>query len=327
MIEVTALTKKYQNITAVADISFKVNQGETLGLIGTSGCGKTTTLKMLNRLIEPTSGSIVINGEDIRQRHPVKLRQGIGYVIQNTGLFPHYTVAENVAVVPHLLGWKPKKINQRISDLLELVGLSTRQFAQRYPHELSGGQQQRVGIARALAADPPIILLDEPFGALDQITRRQIQQEFKQLESLLHKTVVLVTHDIFEAVTLCDRLCLMDQGKVQQLGTPKDLIFKPQSEFVRHFFQGNQFQLELLVTSLQEILPWLPQRDSLKNNLPSYSSEQNIWEVLETFESSSGSSPFMEIVLPNSNQRYFVTCEEILRGFYQFKNNLVPSNI
>ncbi|MEM8779253.1 MAG: ABC transporter ATP-binding protein [Cyanobacteria bacterium P01_G01_bin.49] len=322
MIEVTELTKKYDNTTAVADISFRVDQGETLGLIGTSGCGKTTTLKMLNRLIEPTSGNILMNGEDIRQRHPVKLRQGIGYVIQNTGLFPHYTVAENIAVVPRLLGWKKKKINQRTHELLDLVGLSPRQFSPRYPHELSGGQQQRVGIARALAADPPIILLDEPFGALDQITRRQIQGEFKQLESLLHKTVVLVTHDIFEAVTLCDRLCLMDKGKVQQLGTPKELIFHPKTEFVRSFFQGNQFQLELLVTSLQEILPWLPRRDTIENNLPTYSSHQSLWDVLETFEGSFAKSPYMKISASDQDEIWVATCEEILTAFYQFKNNL-----
>ena len=322
MIEVTSLTKKYQAITAVADISFRVNQGETLGLIGPSGCGKTTTLKMLNRLIEPTSGSITINGRNISKTSPVKLRQGMGYVIQNTGLFPHYTVAENISVVPQLLGWKKKKIQHRTAELLELVGLSSKEFAQRYPHELSGGQQQRVGLARALAADPPIILLDEPFGALDQITRRQLQQEFKQLESLLKKTIVLVTHDIFEAVVLCDYLFLMERGKRQQLGTPKELIFQPKNEFVRRFFRGNQFQLELLVTTLQEILSWLPQRDTIEEEIPTYSSKQNLWQVIESFEESSEQFSFLKIISEEDKQVCLTTCEEILTGFYQFKRSL-----
>lgn len=234
-IETIALTKKYPGVTAVDRVSFSIAPGETFGLIGTSGCGKTTTLKMLNRLIEPTSGKIFIEGEDIRQSKPEKLRQGIGYVIQNTGLFPHYTVAENVAVVPRLQQWKEKRIGDRTAKLLKLVGLPPEQFTRRYPRELSGGQQQRVGLARALAADPPIVLLDEPFGALDRITRSQIQQEFKQLESLLNKTMVLVTHDVMEAVTLCDRLCLMDRGKVEQIGTPKQLLFQPHNAFVRNF--------------------------------------------------------------------------------------------
>ena len=175
MIEAIELTKKYQGLPAVNRISFEVAEGETLGLVGTSGCGKSTTLKMLNRLIEPTSGRVVIAGEDARQIQPEKLRRGMGYAIQNTGLFPHYTVAENVTVVPRLLQWPEKRIAFRCEELLAMVGLPPEKFASRYPHELSGGQQQRVGLARALAADPPIILLDEPFGALDRITRRQIQ--------------------------------------------------------------------------------------------------------------------------------------------------------
>ncbi len=257
MIEVRALTKRYQRVAAVQEVSFQVAEGETLGLIGTSGCGKTTTLKMLNRLIEPTSGQILIGGQDICQRQPDKLRRSIGYVIQNTGLFPHYTVADNIAVVPRLLKWREKRIAQRTHELLELVGLPAGQFARRYPHELSGGQQQRVGLARALAADPPIVLLDEPFGALDRITRNQIQEEFKRWESLLHKTMVLVSHDIFEAVKLCDRLCLMDGGKIQQLATPRELIFEPRNNFVSDFFQANRFQLELQPTFRRFLLEFI----------------------------------------------------------------------
>ena len=321
MIEVIALTKRYKGVSAVEEVSFQVAEGETLGLIGTSGCGKTTTLKMLNRLIEPTSGRIVIGGQDIRQRQPDKLRQGIGYVIQNTGLFPHYTVADNIAVVPRLLKWKEKRIAQRTQELLELVGLPADQFARRYPRELSGGQQQRVGLARALAADPPIVLLDEPFGALDRITRSQIQEEFKRLETLLHKTMVLVSHDIFEAVKLCDRLCLMDRGKIQQLGTPKELIFEPQTDFVRDFFQANRFQLELQVTRLQDLLPWLQPQEVQRVRVKAYQANQSLLEVLEDMEASSLSSSFVKIVRPDGST-LTTNCEDLLAGFYQFKESL-----
>ena len=321
MIEVTALTKRYKRVSAVEEISFQVAEGETLGLIGTSGCGKTTTLKMLNRLIEPTSGRIVIGGQDIRQCQPDKLRQGIGYVIQNTGLFPHYTVADNIAVVPRLLKWKEKRIAQRTHELLELVGLPADQFARRYPRELSGGQQQRVGLARALAADPPIVLLDEPFGALDRITRSQIQEEFKRLETLLHKTMVLVSHDIFEAVKLCDRLCLMDRGKIQQLASPRELIFEPKTDFVRDFFQANRFQLELQVTGLQDLLPWLQPREVQRVRVKTYQANQSLLEVLEDMEASSLSSSLVKIVLPDGST-LTTNCEDLLAGFYRFKDYL-----
>ncbi len=321
MIEAIGLTKRYKGVTAVEAISFQVAEGETLGLIGTSGCGKTTTLKMLNRLIEPTSGSILLGGQDIRQPPPEKLRQGIGYVIQNIGLFPHYTVAENIAVVPRLLRWKERRIAGRTAELLEMVGLPPGKFARRYPRSLSGGQQQRVGLARALAANPPVVLLDEPFGALDQITRHQIQQEFKRLETLLHKTMVLVTHDVFEAITLCDRLCLMDRGTLQQLGTPKELIFAPKNDFVRNFFQANRFQLELQVTRLQDLLPWLSQREARESQVKAYQTSQSLLEVLEDVEASSLKDSSIEIVHPESQVRQMTNCEELLLAFYQFKRD------
>ena len=321
MIEAIGLTKRYNGVTAVEAISFQVAEGETLGLIGTSGCGKTTTLKMLNRLIEPTSGCILIGGQDIRQSPPEKLRQGIGYVIQNIGLFPHYTVAENIAVVPRLLRWKERRIAGRTAELLEMVGLPPGKFARRYPRSLSGGQQQRVGLARALAANPPVVLLDEPFGALDQITRHQLQQEFQRLETLLHKTMVLVTHDVFEAITLCDRLCLMDRGTLQQLGTPKELIFAPKNDFVRNFFQANRFQLELQVTRLQDLLPWLPQREARESQVKAYQTSQSLLEVLEDVEAASLKDSSIEIVHPESNACQMSNCEDLLLAFYQFKRD------
>ena len=325
MIEALELTKKYQGLTAVNRVSFVVAEGETLGLIGTSGCGKSTTLKMLNRLIEPTSGRVVIAGEDTRKLPPEKLRRRMGYAIQNTGLFPHYTVAENVAVVPRLLQWKEKRIARRSEELLAMVGLPPGKFASRYPHELSGGQQQRVGLARALAAEPPIVLLDEPFGALDRITRRQIQQEFKQLESLLRKTVVLVTHDIFEAVTLCDRLCVMDRGRVQQIGTPKELIFRPANDFVRDLFAAERFQLELYVTRLQDVLPWVSPQPPSRAPSKTYRENQHLLTVLEEIEESSLKSSLVQICDRLGQPLLTTNCQDLLAGFYQFKDALISS--
>lgn len=322
MLEAIELTKQYPGFLAVDHLSFKVAEGETLGLVGTSGCGKSTTLKMLNRLIEPTSGRVVIAGEDARQVQPDQLRRRIGYAIQNTGLFPHYTVADNVAVVPRLLRWKERRITQRSEELLSLVGLPPDQFASRYPHELSGGQQQRVGLARALAADPPIILLDEPFGALDRITRHQIQQEFKQLESLLRKTVVLVTHDIFEAVMLCDRLCVMDRGIVQQIGTPKALVFQPENDFVRDLFQADRFQLELYVTRLQDLIPWLSPQPTETAPAKSYPQTQHLLTVLEEMEASSLKSSRVQIGDRPGQSIITTDCQDLLTGFYQFKTSL-----
>ncbi|MDY7013187.1 MAG: ATP-binding cassette domain-containing protein [Cyanobacteriota bacterium] len=317
MIETIALSKRYNGTVAVNEVSFQVAEGETLGLIGTSGCGKTTTLKMLNRLIEPSSGRILVAGEEVRSVPPENLRRGMGYVIQNTGLFPHFTIADNVAVVPRLLKWKEKRIAARTGELLELVGLPPERFRDRYPRELSGGQRQRVGLARALAADPPIILLDEPFGALDQITRRQIQQEFKRLESLLHKTMVLVTHDIFEAVELCDRLCLMDEGNIQQLGTPEELIFNPKNNFVRDFLGVNRFQLELQVTRLGELRPWLQPSEVNGVRVKTYEEESSLLQVLEEVEESGCIG-----IRDRQGKTFLTPGEALLSAFYSFKESV-----
>ncbi len=253
MLEVIALNKQFEETHAVKDVSFKVPKGEVLVLLGTSGCGKTTTLKMINRLVEKTSGTIKINGRNVDETSPYELRRDIGYVIQETGLFPHYSVEQNIAVVPELLRWPEPKIKNRVRELLELIGLGEG-VINKMPHELSGGQRQRVGLARALAADPSLILLDEPLGALDPITRKEMQDEFLKLEGALNKAMVLVTHDVNEAVKLGNQICLMDNGRVQQIGKPSELIFDPKNEFVKKFFDQNRLELELSIVSLAELM-------------------------------------------------------------------------
>ncbi|MBD2432095.1 MULTISPECIES: ATP-binding cassette domain-containing protein [Fischerella] len=208
----------------VSNLNFSISQGEALVLLGRSGSGKTTTMKLINRLFTPTQGEVLFNGIPTTQWDEIKLRRKIGYVIQETGLFPHFTVERNVGLVPSLEGWKPKQIKRRVSELLQLVGLEPEKFAHRYPHELSGGQRQRIGVARALAADPPVLLMDEPFGALDPITRLELQQEFKRLQQELGKTVVFVTHDIQEAFVLASRIGLMHGGELVVLETPAEFM-------------------------------------------------------------------------------------------------------
>jgi len=256
MLEVKALTKRFDDKAAVKDVSFTVNKGEVLVLLGTSGCGKTTTLKMINRLVEKSSGQVFINGQSIDDKDPNDLRQGIGYVIQETGLFPHLTVGENIAVVPNLLRWPKHKIEKRVNELTELIGLG-QDIKDKSPNELSGGQQQRVGLARALAANPSLILLDEPFGALDPITRKEMQKEFIQLEGAINKAMVMVTHDVNEAFLLADKICLMHDGVVQQIGKPIELLFRPANPFVKSFFINHKIELELSIFTLENLIPYL----------------------------------------------------------------------
>jgi osmoprotectant transport system ATP-binding protein len=221
-VEFRQVSLRLQQRWLVDDLNFCLHQGETLVLLGRSGCGKTTTLRLINHLLTPTSGQVFVQGRATQQWHPIQLRRQIGYVIQEVGLFPHFTVAQNVSLVPTLERWPASQIRQRVESLLSLVGLAPDQFSDRYPHQLSGGQRQRVGVARALAADPPLLLMDEPFGALDPITRLELQQEFRHLQQQLGKTVVFVTHDIQEAFKLGSRIGLMQAGKLVELATPED---------------------------------------------------------------------------------------------------------
>jgi osmoprotectant transport system ATP-binding protein len=236
MISFENVTKKYEDGTyAVKDLNLHINEGEFFVLIGPSGSGKTTTLKMINRMVPNSEGLIKIKEKEINEYNIHELRWDIGYVLQNIALFPHMTIEENIAVVPEMKKWETHKINQRIDELLNMVGLEPATYRKRKPHELSGGQQQRVGVARALAANPPIILMDEPFSALDPITRGKLQDDILQLQTQIKKTIVFVTHDMTEALKLGDRICLMRNGKVVQTGTPEELRSEPVNDFVRDF--------------------------------------------------------------------------------------------
>ena len=245
MITLSGVSKSFDGgkTHAVRDLSLEVADREMLVLLGSSGCGKTTTLKLINRLLEPGEGRIEVDGRDVREGNPVELRRSIGYVFQGIGLFPHMTVRQNVEVVPRLLGWPRDRRRRRAEELLELVGLDPKQYARRFPEQLSGGQQQRVGVARALAADPAHLLMDEPFGALDALTRDGLQQELLALKDRLGKTVVFVTHDIFEALTLGDRIAILHGGRLQQVGAPEEVLRKPATRFVRDLFARPAQQL------------------------------------------------------------------------------------
>lgn len=235
MIELKNVQKSYDGgaTLAVADTNLTIERGEFLGLIGASGCGKTTTLKMINRLEEPSSGEILVNGRNVIEQNPQALRRNIGYVFQGIGLFPHRTVAQNVAAVPQLLQWSAESIRARCEECLEMVGLPFADYGERSPGQLSGGQQQRVGVARALAAKPEVVLMDEPFGALDPITRSELQEEFKSIQAGMNLTVVMVTHDMTEALLLADRIAVMREGVVLQVGTPHELLTEPAHDYVR----------------------------------------------------------------------------------------------
>jgi osmoprotectant transport system ATP-binding protein len=238
MIELDALSKEFpgQEKPAVDGLSLEVPEGEIVILVGPSGCGKTTTMKMINRIIEPTSGRIILDGEDVTKANPDHLRRRIGYVIQQIGLFPHMTIAENIATVPKLLGWDKARISARIDELLETVNMPTSQYRDRYPKELSGGQRQRIGVARAMSGDPDVMLMDEPFGAVDPITRERLQNEFLRLQSEFRKTIVFVTHDIDEAIKMGDRIAILQDGsRIAQYDTPEQILTAPANDFVADF--------------------------------------------------------------------------------------------
>ncbi len=255
MIRLQGVSKTFpgQRLPAVAELSLDIAEGEIVVFVGPSGCGKTTTLKMINRLVEATSGTIEVAGNDITSLEAPELRQGIGYVIQRIGLFPHRTIAENIATVPGLLGWDKPKIHQRVDELIDLVGLE-REMKDRYPAELSGGQQQRVGVARALAADPPVLLMDEPFGAVDPIVRSRLQDELLDLQRRVRKTIVFVTHDIDEAIKLGDRVAILNVGGIlEQYASPAEILRAPADRFVEEFLGSDRSLKRLSLTAITQV--------------------------------------------------------------------------
>ncbi len=255
VIQFNQVSKSYEDGTkAVDSLHLEIKKGEFFVLIGPSGCGKTTTMKMINRLIETTEGSILIDGKDIQQYNINELRWNIGYVLQQIALFPHMTIAENIAVVPEMRKWSKKKIQERVDELLQMVGLDPNVYRNRMPDELSGGQKQRVGVVRALAANPQIVLMDEPFSALDPLSREQLQKDIVQLQKKIQKTIVFVTHDMQEALSLGDRICVMREGKVVQLDTPEGIIHNPKNEFVEEFV-GNRGRPWYEGMNIEDVLP------------------------------------------------------------------------
>lgn len=256
MIRLDNVTKHFpgQKAPAVKNLNLEIEKGSVCALVGPSGCGKTTTLKMINRLYEPTQGTIYINGQDISEMDPIALRLGIGYVIQEIGLFPHLTIEENVATVPREKKWPKEKIHRRIEEMLRLVGLDPEVFKKRYPSALSGGQRQRVGVARALAADPPILLMDEPFGAVDPITRSRLQNEFLRIQEQMRKTIVFVTHDIDEAIKMADNIAVMREGNLVQYASPAELLGQPADEFVSKLVGRDRSIKRLHLFRCREIL-------------------------------------------------------------------------
>jgi osmoprotectant transport system ATP-binding protein len=315
MITVKQLSKNFGEVKAVDGISFEVKEHETLVLLGTSGCGKTTTLKMINRLVEPTNGTIQIDGKSIFDQSPELLRRGIGYVLQNNGLFPHYTIAENIAIVPQLLKWDGKRIEKRIGELIEKLHLSPDQL-KAYPNELSGGQQQRVGLARALVADPPVLLMDEPFGALDNVTRSKIHAEFKALDELKRKTIIMVTHDVQEAFELADRICLMDKGKIIQIGTPAELLFKPVNHFVKSFLEEQRLQLEFRAIRIKDIWSLLPHTKQ-DVDAASLSANTDIWTGMEKFKYHQSD----RLNITYEHETRSVGFEQLITAFYQYQSS------
>jgi osmoprotectant transport system ATP-binding protein len=312
VIKVELLSKSFGNIKAVNNVSFEVEEQETLVLLGTSGCGKTTLLKMINRLIAPTSGKISLNGENILDKKPEDLRRGIGYVLQNTGLFPHYTIAENIAIVPQLLKWDKKQTETRTHELLEKLHLD-KKYLSAYPNELSGGQQQRVGLARALMADPPVLLMDEPFGALDTITRAKIQAEFKSLDELKRKTIIMVTHDVQEAFELGDRICLMDKGNIVQIDSPGDLLFKPANKFASDFLKEQRLLLEFKAVKP----PAPPKGGTLELDGLTLPSDASLWFLLEQLKFTK--AEHISIHDSEHNEIGKLGFEDLMSTFYQYK--------
>jgi osmoprotectant transport system ATP-binding protein len=291
MIEFQHISKLYHGKSIINDLNFTINDGEFIVLIGPSGCGKTTTLKMINRLISMNSGKILMDGEDISEKDLTSLRTGIGYVIQQIGLFPNMTVEQNICVVPKLLKWDKDRMNKRVRELLSLVDLPYEEYAHKYPNEMSGGQQQRVGVLRALAANPPVLLMDEPFGALDPITRDVLQDEIKALQQKLNITTVFVTHDMEEAIKLADKIVFMDKGDIVQMASPEEMLRNPKADIIRQFMGKHTHSTNQIELTCAEIM---------KSNVLKVDSSRKVLESLELMRNRSTDS----VIVINKQNKY-----------------------
>ncbi len=317
-IELRGVSKQYGGQKVVDAVSLTIEAGQTFCFIGASGSGKSTTLRMINRLVEPSAGSVLVEGQDVRAVDAPALRRRIGYVIQDVGLIPHYTIARNVGIVPELLGWTQAKRSARVTELLETVGLPEQAYGRRYPSELSGGQRQRVGIARALASDPPIVLLDEPFSALDPVSRASLQDEFIALSRQLGKTFVMVTHDILEAARLGDRIAVMSEGRLVQCGVPRDIVEHPADPGVLALIGRDRYRLRLMTLPLHELCGAASRRAEPPPSISdaavlSLAGDVSAWEVLERMESMRASWIRVEGAAP-ANGAWWVSRADILGG-------------
>jgi len=267
MIEFSSVKKNYKNNVILENFNLKINDGELVVLIGSSGCGKTTLLKMINRLIETTSGEILVDGKNIKDFDPIELRRSIGYVIQQTGLFPHMTVKDNIEIIPRLMGKSEEEIEEKTIELLNMVGLEPEEYSDRYPVELSGGQQQRIGVARAFATDAEIILMDEPFSALDPITRAELQEQLFNIQKEYRKTIVFVTHDMDEALNLADKICILKDGKILQYDTPEDILKNPSGQYVEDFVGKNKIWTKPEMIRAEDVMISTPITVNPKRNI------------------------------------------------------------
>ncbi len=290
-------------VPVIEDLNFNVKKGELVVIIGESGCGKTTALKMINRLVEPSGGEILVDGENVLDMDPIELRRNIGYVIQMVGLFPHMTVAENIELVPLLKDWEQEDREDRAKELLNLVGLNSKEYGNRYPSELSGGQQQRVGIARALAANPDILLMDEPFSALDPITREQLQDELIRLQSELSKTIVMVSHDMDEAIKMADRIAVMDKGRIIQFDTPEEILSNPKNEFIENFVGKDRLWRSPELISAKDIMI---------TQFPKIFSNRGLAEAVERMRKKERN--YLIIVDQNENYQGYITAKDTREG-------------
>lgn len=321
MISISQLNKSFGDNAAIDNVSLDISDGEHVILLGPSGSGKTTLLRMINGLVTPSSGTILINGQDIRKQPQDEMRRQIGYVLQRNSLFPHYSVEENIGVVPNLLKWNKQAIRQRVRELMKKLHLPEK-YLSRTPDELSGGEAQRVNIARALATDPPILLMDEPFSALDAITRKSIREEFMQLEEFRKKTIIMVSHDIQEAFELGDTILLLHHGKLVQRGSPSELLYNPANDFVKHFLSNDFLQLSLAVTSIADLWNYLSEEG---NNEEGFAGEPvcdtTVWKAMELFRGRNEDCQFIKMRHERIGEWKRVTWNNLMNAYSLLQDN------